>query len=326
MLWRRIAFPRTQADWIASAALLPLSWLYGIGWRSYEAVYRFGLRRRRSFDLPILGVGNLTTGGEGKTPVVIEIVRLARLAGLSPAVSLSAYGSPSAAGAAVVMPGEPVDACRHGDEPAEIRSVYADLPLVLGRDRVAAATAAASFECLILDDGFQHLPLARSGDMVIWDDELPNKRLLPAGPMREPASGLRRAAAVITANRAPSTWLGLVFYFKREYQHLRDIATGEVFPLEWVQERKVSALCAIARPERFFAGLRELGADVVTKSALPDHDSLSDVRAGSLPTIVTEKDATKLRAEPGQFFSLSMRIRFLDEEAVVEWLAKTLSR
>ena len=325
MPWRRIAYPQTQADWIASAALLPLSWLYGLGWRSYEAVYRFGLKRRRRFDLPILGVGNLTAGGSGKTPVTIEVVRLLLERGIAPAVSLSGYGSPSASGTTVVGPEIDVDPRQHGDEPAEFRRAHPGVTLVIGRDRVAAAEAAADFsQCLILDDGFQHLPLARTADLVIWDDDLPNKRLLPAGPMREPRSGLQRASAVATPNREPSSYAGPVLTFTREYQDVRDVATEQTFPLDWLRGKQIDALCAIARPEPFFQALERLGATVRRQIALGDHDMLAAVRPSEVPTIVTAKDAVKLSANPGQFYALSIRTRFTDEEAVGDWLMKSL--
>jgi tetraacyldisaccharide 4'-kinase len=327
VLWRRIAYPETQADWIASAALLPLSWLYGLGWRSYEAVYRLGLKRRLRVGIPVVGVGNLSAGGEGKTPLVIELVRIARTLGLSPAISVNAYGSPSAGGTTVLYEGDEVDPRLHGDEPAELRHALPDTTLILGRDRAAAATVAAAskMESLILDDGFQHLPLARTADLVIWDDEIPNKRLLPAGPMREPRSGLRRATAVATPNRAATDWQGEVFQFSREYDGVRDLATGEVHPLHWMRGRKVDAVCAIARPERFLQGLRDLGADLQSVSALPDHDPLDSVVESEHPTIVTEKDAVKLGRRE-RFFSLSMRVRFDNEGEVSAWLMKHLSR
>ena len=328
MNWRRIAYPRTSADWIASGALLPLSWLYGLGWRSYEAVYRFGLKRRRRFDLPILGVGNLSTGGEGKSPIVIELVRLAKGLGMCPAISLSAYGSDASTGTKILLPDQQVLAHLHGDEPAEMRLAHPDVPLILGRNRVGAASAALAdgFECLLLDDGFQHLPLGRTADAVIWDDELPNKRLIPAGPMREPLSGLTRATAVITPNRAPEGWGGPVFSFIRDYAGVRDVSGGELMPTDWLRGRKVRAACAIARPERFFDALTSLGADVEQRLALPDHDPLTAIQGSDLPTVVTEKDATKINTEAGKFFALSMRVRFNDEEAVAAWLKKTLSR
>lgn len=328
MRWHQIAYPRTHTEWIASAALLPISWLHGVCWRSYEAVYRFGLKRRRVFDLPIVGVGNLTAGGAGKTPVVIELIRLANELGLHPAVSASAYGSPSAAGTTVLRPGDPVDVAVHGDEPAQLRREFPDLDIVLGRDRVGAADAAVThgFESLILDDGFQHLPLERTADLVIWDDDLANKRMIPAGPMREKPVGLSRASAVLTPNAAPPSWKGTVFTFRREYVDLRDVATGERFSLDWLQGREVDALCAIAMPQPFFAGIRSLGGNVRHETARDDHALLDDVRGSDVPTIVTEKDATKLNAKPFEFFALRMRVRFDDEEGVKAWLKHNLSR
>jgi tetraacyldisaccharide 4'-kinase len=161
---------------------------------------------------------------------------------------------------------------------------------------------------------------------VIWDDEIPNKRLLPAGPLREPTIGLSRADAVATSNRAPARYTGNVFQFEREYLQLRDVATDESLPLDWLRGKSVDALCAIARPDRFFAALRELGAELRHTRALGDHDPIAGARATDLPTVVTEKDATKIDAEAGQFYALSMRVRFLDEEAVAAWLTQNLSR
>jgi len=302
--------------------------MHGVCWRSYEAVYRFGFKRRRKFDLPIVGVGNLTAGGAGKTPVVLELLRLARELGLSPAISASAYGSPSASGITVLLPGDEVDVRIHGDEPAQIRREAPSVPVILGRDRPGAAEAAVSqrFESLVLDDGFQHLPLGRKADLVIWDDELPNKRLIPAGPMRESTYGLDRASAIATPNRAPAGWAGPVFKFTRVYTDLRDVASGAIMPLSWLEGREVDALCAIARPEPFFRKVAELGARIRRTSALADHADLDEVEPSDLPTIVTEKDATKICAEDGQFLALRMRIRFEDEEAVKNWLKQNLSR
>jgi len=326
--WHQIAYPRTNADWIASAVLLPISWLHSACWRTYEAVYRFGFKRRHRFDLPIVGVGNLTAGGAGKTPVVIELIRLSNEMGLAPAVSASAYGSPSAAGTTVLLPRDAVNVEIHGDEPAQLRREFPTLKIVLGRDRVGAARAAVehAFESLILDDGFQHLPLGRTADLVIWDDDLPNKRMIPAGPMRESTKGLDRASALVTPNTAPSHWSGPVFRFDREYLDLRDVGSGAALPLEWLAGREVDALCAIARPEQFFEGLRKLGAKVRQTTARADHASLDDLRGSDVPTIITEKDATKLNPAPGQFLALRMRVRFQDEEAVKTWLKQNLSR
>jgi tetraacyldisaccharide 4'-kinase len=278
--------------------------------------------------MPIVGVGNLTTGGEGKTPLVVELARLANSVGLAPAISLSAYGSPSSAGTTVLLPSDHVSAPLHGDEPAEVRTALPSTPIVLGRDRVAAAFAAekAGWQSLLLDDGFQHLPLGRTADLVIWDDELGNKRLLPAGPFREPLSGLARADVIATYNRPPKVWSGPSFRLRREFLHFRNLASETKMPLEWVSGKEIEVACAIARPDAFLETLKKLGAKVRTSTALGDHESFSGYSFGNLPTVVTEKDATKIQDAPDNVYSLAMRTRFEDEEAVAQWLLKTLSR
>ena len=239
---------------------------------------------------------------------------------------MSAYGSPAAAGVSVVMPDDPLDPSTHGDEPAEFRASHPSVPLILGRDRVAAAEAAVArnFACLFLDDGFQHLPLARTADLIIWNESLANKRLLPAGPMREPLAGIRRASAIVTYTDRPNGWEGLTFGAFRESVGFRDIASGATFPLEWISGREVDVLCAIARPEQFGETVVKLGGTVRTARIFPDHDALGGIEFGELPTIVTEKDATKLTAPAGRVYALAMRARFMDEEAVSAWLMKQL--
>jgi tetraacyldisaccharide 4'-kinase len=304
-------------DWAVSTALLPFSWLYSLGWRSYAAVYQLGFKKRRQFNTPILGIGNLEVGGSGKTPVTIAVAKL--LAGRPFAISASAYGSVSSRGATFVPVGAPMSPDIHGDEPCLIRQKLPETPLILGRDRVRAAEIAEAMKiALILDDGFQHLPLARNADIVLWDDGRRNKRTLPAGPLREPVSGLRRASALLKQEG------GGAFAYRRVFPQFTHLASGKKVGWEALRDHPVSALCAIARPDSFFDTLTSGGLKVTHSLALPDHDPLSQVTLDPSATwVVTEKDAVKLLQRdglPAETYALEMNVQFCDEEALLSWL------
>ncbi|MCX7993899.1 MAG: tetraacyldisaccharide 4'-kinase [Fimbriimonadales bacterium] len=179
-----------------------LAGLYALGWRAYEGVYRLGLKRRAQMPVPVIGVGSLWAGGVGKTPITIAIARLLHESGRRVAVLTHGYGGSRYREVTLVDPCEYPDPAEVGDEAAELRLTLPDVPIAVGRWRVRTAQAAIarwSPEVLVLDDGFQHLPLARTLDLVLLPAEslLGNGYCLPAGPLREPPSGLRRAGGIV---------------------------------------------------------------------------------------------------------------------------------
>lgn len=320
---------RTPTDRLISALLLPASWLYGFGWESYEAIYRLGLKRPFRPEFRTIAIGNLQVGGLGKTPLTLACARLLERSGVRVAISASGYGSPAWNSGVVVEPREAADAGAVGDEAALIRTKLPDVPLLVGRDRVWAAQTAARYQptILLLDDGFQHLRLARDADLVIWDPNSANKRCLPAGPLREPVGGLKRAAAI-------ATWVSEckpvegdsqkpTFTFVRRFTGVRGLRTDEHRTIESLKGWRVNALCAIARPERFYAALRELGCELATTVALKDHDSMDGPMPSEGDWIVTAKDAVKLERRDdigGNWFVLEMDTYPCEEEALLSWL------
>lgn len=292
-------------------------------------MYRLGLKRPFRPKFRTVAIGNLQVGGLGKTPLTIACARLLEQSGVRIAISASGYGSPAWGSGEVLEPGELADPGAVGDEAAMIRTKLPNVPLLVGKDRVWAARAAERFQpkILLLDDGFQHLRLARDADLVIWDRNAVNCRCLPAGPLREPVGGLERAAAIanwvsvcapVEANsRKP------IFTFVRRFTGVRAIKTDEHRTIDSLKGWRVNAICAIARPERFFDALRELGCELGTTKALKDHDSMD----GSLPSegdwIVTEKDAVKLERRNdlgGNWFVLEMDAYPCEEDALLSWL------
>jgi tetraacyldisaccharide 4'-kinase len=324
VLLRRIQYPETAGDWMLSTALLPLSWLYCAGWGAYASVYLLGLKRRRKFAVPILGIGNLEVGGTGKTPVTIAVAKLLS-EGRKIAVSASAHGSPSSHDARLVRADDAMNAREHGDEPCLLRKQLPGVDLILGRNRVLAAQIAEGeeYDLLILDDGFQHLPLARTLDTVLWNGDTKNRRLLPAGPFREPASGIRRASGAFSeSGDAPEK---KTFGFSREYVGLRPICGKEIVPVSFLNGKSVNAACAIARPQAFLGALRDFGAVISRTELLPDHSEFDAVNwSNDAPWIVTAKDAVKLGGNEAVIYVLEMRVQFCDEEEVRRWLETKL--
>jgi tetraacyldisaccharide 4'-kinase len=271
-----------------SLLLLPLTALYASGWVLYQLLYWLSIKRPQRPHRPVVCVGNLIVGGSGKTPVTVSVAKTLASLGREVVVSVNGYGSPRQDNASIA-PSGPLDAREWGDEAALMREKLPDTPLIVGRDRVRAAQICRDLHptaVLLLDDGFQHLPLHKDVSIVLDPPELENRWCLPSGPYREPRStGLQRATTVVPGEfRLSPAMVAL------------KTPSGEPA----IVETAVNALCAVARPERFIDVLEHYGTKVAHERLLPDHDDLRgrDLFAGFdplLPIVVTEKDWVKLK-------------------------------
>jgi tetraacyldisaccharide 4'-kinase len=296
---------------------------------------RLGMRRRlrgprERVKARVISFGNITAGGTGKTPAVIERAQVEVAAGRRVAVLTRGYGGSTRAGIAVVEAGENDAAVaeRLGDEPALIRRRVPEVVLVRARNRVAGARLAVErFGCdtLILDDGFQYVRLARDEDIVLIDATNPfgNGHLLPRGILREPLEALGRADGIVVtrcdqagdlsglrselARRAPEA---RVRWTRHAPSHLQSLADGAQLPLEWLRGREVDAACAIGNPEAFLRTLEGLGARVIRRHAFADHRAFDP---GALqegrPLIVTEKDAVRVADPREEVLALAIELR-----------------
>ena len=274
--------------------LAPLGWLYAalIGIR--RLAYSSGLLARFRAPVPVVIVGNLTVGGTGKTPLVMELIGLLKASGYAPGAISRGYG-----GAAKDWPQEVFahsDPHRVGDEPVMIARRCA-CPVVVGPDRRAAIRHLLQehrCDVIVSDDGLQHLALAGDIEICVVDGErrFGNGRCLPAGPLREPTTRLMTVDFVLANGDAAAG----------EYPiHMIPGAcvslgqTARVRGLDDWAGSTAHAVAGIGHPGRFFKLLRGYGIEVIPHT-YPDHhrfvagDILFD---DGLPVIMTEKDALK---------------------------------
>ncbi|HOD51703.1 MAG TPA: tetraacyldisaccharide 4'-kinase [Candidatus Hydrogenedentes bacterium] len=298
---------------------LPLAALLSLATPVMRAGMRMRLRRPRvRVDARVISLGNITAGGTGKTPAVIERAWKEIGAGHRVAVLTRGYGARSEEPMAVhVGKGSPALCASLGDEPALIATRVPEALIVRCADRVAAARKAiGEYDCdtLILDDGYQYVQLERDENVLVIDATNPfgNGRLIPRGILREPLEAMARATHIILtrcdqADSFESILDAAAAYCPeapiRRTRHVPSVlwrvSNGEQLPLTRLAEEKVCAVCGIGNPEAFFNTLEELGTEITCRMAYPDHSPFPvETLPRDMLVVTTEKDAMRLE-EPG---------------------------
>ncbi len=245
--------------------LLPLVPLYAAGLALREMRLERGWEPVRRLRYPVISIGNLSTGGSGKTPLVIALARLLTARGFRVDVLSRGYGRRSPLPLRVDLDGS---AEQFGDEPLLIARA-AGVPVYVAAERYEAGQLAEAEDANddqprvhLLDDGFQHRQLARDLDVLLLNREDWRDHLLPAGNLREPVSAAKRASVLaIPADDASLEselrawgWSGPVWRIRRRMDVPQ--VSGPV-----------AAFCGIARPAQFFQGLESAGLRLVVKKA-----------------------------------------------------------
>ncbi len=311
--------------------------------RLRDILYRLGVLRAARPPLPVVCVGNISLGGSGKTPLVIEIASSLAAAGRKPAVVSRGYrGAWEKTGGVLSEGRRLLGSWREaGDEPVLIAERVPAAGVFVGRDRLASCRLAATrgFDVAVLDDGFQHRRLARDLDIVLYD---PAERLA----LRESPAALRRASAIVIPSETPErarrrlrARLGAIPLFSAAVRPrgFVDLRSDETLPPAAFRGRRVVAFCAIARPGRFYDLLAELGAEIADFLVFPDHHdypeaSLERILAARDATdaaacLTTEKDAVKL-VERGSFAAagrvFALRIGIEVEPSLADFISTSL--
>jgi tetraacyldisaccharide 4'-kinase len=313
-----------------AVALMPLRTIYSAITRARLEAYRRGWLSVKRLPVPVISVGNLTTGGTGKTPLVEWVCRtLATTNGDQKrkiCVLTRGYGRDKPTAQVVVSNGAELLAGEHeaGDEPFLLAQKLLGIAAIIANpNRFAAGQWALEnlqTEVFVLDDGFQHLRLARDLNIVTIDAANPwgdaGGRLLPQGRLREPCAGLARADCVVITRSNQTTELASlhqaierlaggipIFTSRMVTAGWRDVA-GQSVAAETVLAQRLAAFCGVGNPESFFSHLRQAGCSLNLTRPFADHHVYNQTeldrlvhdarKADASGLVTTAKDAVKL--------------------------------
>jgi tetraacyldisaccharide 4'-kinase len=320
------------------AMLYGLSFIYEGIVQARLYFYRKRIFRERTLGCLVISIGNLTVGGTGKTPIVEKFARALQSGGRRVAILSRGYKSvpgPSKRGwwqrlrrenldpPRVVSDGKSLllDSLTAGDEPYMLANNLKNVIVLVDKDRVKSGRFAIDnwkVDTLLLDDGMQFLHLKHRLDIVLVDRQAPfgNEFLLPRGTLREPPHNLRRASYIFITKSTGEANERLVQRIRRynrtaeiiECAHkplyLQNLISGEQLPLERLRDTFVGSICAIAAPESFEGGLRNLGARIDLAKRYIDHHRYSEAELQSFINrcirrdlemiVTTEKDAVRM--------------------------------
>jgi len=318
------------------------SYIYGIIIYIRNILYSRGWLNIHRADAAVISIGNITTGGTGKTPLVIWLCNFLRSSKSECAILTRGYKADQ----------------DYGDEPAVLAESCPGVQVVVNPDRVAGASEALGrfgAKVLVMDDGFQHRRLGRDVDVVVIDGTVPfgYGKLLPAGLLREPVGALKRAdAAIITrCDQVDETELTQLENKLKKINPEMVIARsvhapvfaksidGREIGLEEIKGKKIFAFCGIGNPDAFFDMLVELGAELVGSKVFDDHyhytdDCLADIfeKARSFNSeliLTTQKDWVSILpsaipnpSEEVDFAYLAIELLFIRGENKITELIK----
>lgn len=335
--------------------------LYELGVRMRIALYETKYLRTYRLPAPVISVGNLTVGGTGKTPLVCHLARYLRDEGravgvLSRGYKRSSRGRVEVSDADSVL----VDAGTAGDEPYLIARTCPGVRVIVDADRAGAGkwlAGKAEISVFLLDDGFQHLRLARDLNLVLIDatDPVGGGEMVPFGRLREPLTGLRRADAVlVTRSDRPFDQAMVretvarycrpetpVFYGYHDLTGLSRLdREGNARPMDFAR-RKVAMFSGIARPDRFQSDLEHFAIRIVSRRDFPDHHRYrreewetivaESQASGAEAILTTEKDAANLpsgevAASPLPVYAAQIEFRCEDDIALKSLVLRAAAR
>ncbi|SDP04845.1 tetraacyldisaccharide 4'-kinase [Desulforhopalus singaporensis] len=301
----------------------PFSPFYGLAMKLRQYLYSKNILKRHTLPVSVISVGNLVLGGSGKTPMVQFLAKYLQNKGHKVAVVSRGYRGKASNRYNIVSDTSRVflDAEQAGDEPVLLARSLPGIPVLTGKKRIHPCNEALKrfqVDCIILDDGFQHMAVERDLNIVLFDATFlaGNSRVLPAGHLREPVSSLKRADCFVVTgvnrqNRERAEAFGSLltqkFISKKLYYSSISICNCVSFydrktiSLEGVP---IAVFCGIANPERFRSSVTEAGGRIVSFTAFGDHQPYSQKHfdklasqaesAGARLLVTTEKDGVKL--------------------------------
>jgi len=335
MNWRSL-----QHSALAQIILWPLSVLYGAIVRARASAYAKGRRKQKRLRGAVVSVGNLTVGGVGKTPMVLWLAEKFLAKGQRVAILSRGYRGEQGS----------------SDEVMLLRSRLGKRATVaVGADRFAtgaALEAAQPVDIFLLDDGFQHLQLARDVDILLMDVSQPlaGESLLPAGRLREPLSAMARADALIFTRAETQPGVSTVVSSLQAYPVFAATTkllgfrrfghdNGELLASDQIGAGPFFAFCGLGNPQQFFRDLATWNIPVSSQKIFPDHHRYTDADAAALEravskanaraVITTEKDAnnlTRVSLEGFPIFVAVIDIEISQEENFLSLIQSKIAR
>lgn len=268
----------------------PLTWIFRALIAIRKQCYEWRLLPSHPLPVPVVVVGNITVGGNGKTPLVIKLVESLQKKGYRPGIVLRGYGGQCRQPTLVSAP---MDAQCYGDE-AVLLATRTNVPVVVAKRRFDGAQKLLqerAVDVIVTDDGLQHYALRRDIEIIVIDEsrQFGNGFLLPLGPLREPPQRLKEADFVIL--HGPSKEAHMQLTLQLPWQ----LSTGKKASFADFEGRRVHAVAGIGTPCRFFNHLREKKLDI-QPHAFADHHAFKPTDFPwplDEPILMTEKDAVK---------------------------------
>ena len=343
-LIEKVWFYRHPAKWLLVTLLLPLTIVFALVTFLRRLAYRFGIKPSFKTDLPVVVIGNIGVGGNGKTPLALHLIELCQQLKINVGVISRGYG-----GKAPYYPyllDDNSKAEYSGDEPLMIYQ-RSGVPVVVGSDRIKsiAELKAQGCQLVLADDGLQHYRLQRESEIIVVDGKrgFGNGLLMPAGPLRELPNRLKTGNLIVVNGGSLDLSSKLTIRDGKAKQQLNmslsatnmvNLKTGEKVAVSefCLQNNKVNALAAIGDPQRFFTTLSEAKFQLDKCQSFVDHHKfqVSDFALfdDELPLIMTEKDAVKcggFAKENWWYLAVSATFNKRDNQAIIDELKRVAS-
>ena len=326
----------------------PLSWIWESVYFFRRACYDYGILRQRSFQVPVISIGNLTFGGTGKTPFTLWLAEYLHKKNKKVMILMRGYKGKLEHSSGIITAGKMMtpDPVEYGDEPLLFARRLEDATIVVGKNRsenLSFYFPKVEPDVVLLDDGHQHIKIKRKLNIVLFDATMPmiRYRVAPLGYMREGFQALKDADLVVIG-KADVAGPEKIKTLKKFLQpHLPvgvefaevgfrpngfyNAANDLVLKAEEIRGRKVIGVAGVANPQSFFKLLEELGAEVIVTESFPDHyyfkpdeinALLSYAKSEDALLVTTEKDMVRIKKiiEDDTIVFLEVDVRFLNGE------------
>lgn len=344
---------------IKGTAFTPLSFAWEWVYRVRRSFYEYGVLKKKTFKVPIISVGNLSFGGTGKTPTIVWLAEWLIEKGLTPVVLTRGYKGQLEHSSGLLKSGQkfrlnPFD---YGDEPLMISNKMSKGAVIVGKNRASNLLkyfAEVRPDVVLLDDGFQHLQIYRSFNIVLFDATMPLHlyKVAPLGYLREGLSSLKDADAIIISRADMVTeekkqkLIGLIsdhFHHNppmalTRYQPLGvfDVHDKYIFSMHQLKGLRTIAVTAIASPDTFYKYLESFGVEITEKVSFPDHyfftpedvnEMLIKASQQSAIILCSEKDMVKIKrvSLDGRILYTKVKVEFIGgEKELLTALSKVL--